>query len=129
MHESSRVSPSPGTAFLSHTHRVSSLFFGPVTMVTAGDRLLLTGGGAKKTDFDPTSVTGVLCRFAINSLMPALDSRPLERFSEAERIATLLAPLRMIHSSCWINDPWVEERADCRVFQAFLARSLGLNVP
>jgi len=78
---------------------------------------------------DPTLVTGVLCRFAINSLVPAPESQPLERFSEAERIATFLAPLRMIHSSCWINDPWVEERADCRIFQAFLARSLGLNVP
>src|SRR5947199_24819 len=36
--------------------------------------------------FDPTLVTSVLCRFAINSLVQATESQHIERSSEAERI-------------------------------------------
>jgi hypothetical protein len=73
-------------------------------------------------------VSGVLCRFAVERLMPA-DSTPLQQFSRSEEIAAFLAPLRMIESRRWINDPWLEARADCRILQAQQARAAGLRVP
>jgi hypothetical protein len=73
-------------------------------------------------------VLGVLCRFSIDSLVPS-SSDPLCSFCQAEELAAFIAPLRMIAKSRWINDPWSEARADCRVMQAFEAARVGLSVP
>ncbi|MGJ5818380.1 ATP-grasp domain-containing protein [Paludibaculum fermentans] len=73
-------------------------------------------------------VAGVLCRFAIDGLTPS-DANPLTYFSRSEELAAFLAPLRMLDSSLWINDPWVEVRADCRILQAHKAIAAGLSVP
>jgi hypothetical protein len=73
-------------------------------------------------------VTGVLCRFALEKLVPA-EGSPLEQFSRAEEIAAFLAFLRLIDSHKWINDPWREARADCRILQAQKAREAGLTAP
>jgi hypothetical protein len=73
-------------------------------------------------------VTGVLCRYAVDGLIPA-ESAPLSQFSRSEEIAAFLAPLRMLDRWRWINDPWVEARADCRILQAQAAQLAGLNVP
>ena len=73
-------------------------------------------------------VAGVLCRFAVDALIPS-ESAPLSQFSKSEEIAAFLAPLRAITTGRWINDPWCEARADCRILQAYEAQMAGLNVP
>jgi hypothetical protein len=75
-----------------------------------------------------SSLTGVLCRYAIDKLTP-VESSPLVQFSLSEELAAMLAPLRMIEPRRWINDPWLEARADCRILQAHEARLAGLSVP
>ena len=73
-------------------------------------------------------VTGILCRFAVDGLIPA-GSDPLQQFSRSEEIAAFLAPLRMTDCQRWVNDPWCEARADCRILQAHQAHLVGLRVP
>jgi hypothetical protein len=82
--------------------------------------------GNKK--IDPLNCNGIFCRFAIDSLIPSSED-PLKNFTTAELLAAFLAPLRMIESSYWINDPWMENRADCKILQSKVARNIGLNVP
>jgi glutathione synthase/RimK-type ligase-like ATP-grasp enzyme len=71
---------------------------------------------------------GILCRFAIESL-DSIANDALEYFSDSESLAVFLAPLRIINSSYWINDPWIENRIDCKILQANYAQSIGLNIP
>ena len=82
--------------------------------------------GNKK--INPLNCNGIFCRFAIDSLIPSSED-PLKNFTTAESLTAFLAPLRMIESSCWINDPWVENRADCKILQSKIARNIGLNIP
>jgi len=77
---------------------------------------------------NPLNCNGIFCRFAIDSLIPSTGD-PLKNFTTAESLTAFLAPLRMIESSCWINDPWVENRADCKIFQSKIAMNIGLNIP
>jgi len=35
----------------------------------------------------------------------------------------------MIESSLWINDPWIENRVDCKIMQSKIAKNIGLNIP
>lgn len=74
-------------------------------------------------------VSGVLCRIAIDALVPAATVGPLERFAQAEHLAALTAALRGIPRERWINDPWREAHADCRIHQARVADAMGLRVP
>lgn len=74
-------------------------------------------------------VSGVLCRVAIDALIPSATADPLERFAQAEHLAALTAVLRAIPRERWINDPWYEAHADCRIHQARVADALGLAVP
>jgi len=78
-------------------------------------------------DFD--KVQSVFCRYAIDSLRPAANLPDLEKFGALERLQGILAPLRAVPSTNWINDPWLEARADCKIFQRTVAKSLGLHVP
>lgn len=78
---------------------------------------------------DVKNIDGIFCRFAIDSLGISEAQNALQRFATTEQIAAFLAPLRLINSNKWINDPWIEARVDCRIFQSCIARSLGLNVP
>jgi len=82
--------------------------------------------GNKK--INPLNCNGIFCRFAIDSLIPSSED-PLKNFTTAESLTAFLAPLRMIESSCWINDPWVENRVDCKIFQSRIAKNIGLNIP
>ncbi|MDR1869460.1 MAG: hypothetical protein LBQ82_05705 [Treponema sp.] len=82
--------------------------------------------GNKK--IDPLNCNGIFCRFAIDSLIPSSED-PLKNFTTAESLTAFLAPLRMIESSRWINDPWIENRVDCKIFQSKIAKSIGLNIP
>jgi len=81
----------------------------------------------KSIDFN--NVTGIFCRFALESLVPAQQDDPLKFFSDSESLAAFLAPFRLIESYKWINDPWLESRSDCRILQSNIAHSIGLNVP
>lgn len=83
------------------------------------------GGPAIET----ADVSGVLCRIAVDSLVPAATAAPLERFAQAEHLAAFTALLRTIPRERWINDPWRETHADCRIHQARLAGVVGLQVP
>ncbi len=82
-----------------------------------------------KDSLDTKEISGVFCRFAIDSLTPTDERTPLQCFSASEELSAFLAPLRMIEPTRWINDPWAEARADCRLLQTSIARSLGLQVP
>jgi hypothetical protein len=77
---------------------------------------------------DLLECNGILCRFAIDSLI-ATSEDPLVNFSASESLCAFLAPLRMIDSSCWINDPWKENKIDCKVFQSKIAQDVGLKTP
>lgn len=74
-------------------------------------------------------VGSIFCRYAIDSLRPASDLRDLQKYGMYERLQGMLAPLRSIETSRWINDPWIEARSDCKIFQRDLAKTLGLTVP
>lgn len=78
---------------------------------------------------DMAGVRGVLCRFAVDALVPAATASPLERFAQAEHLSAFQAGLRAIPRERWINDPWREAHADCRIHQARLAAAVGLTVP
>jgi hypothetical protein len=78
---------------------------------------------------DFNQVTGVYCRFALETLVPSQNNNAIKYFKDSEELAVFLAPLRCIESSKWINDPWIESRSDCRILQSNLAISLGLSVP
>ncbi len=90
-------------------------------------------GGQLRFRGDPPldlgDVSGVLCRFAVDSLVPTATAAPLERFAQAEHLAAFTAALRAIPRDRWINDPWHEAHADCRIHQARLAEAVGLRVP
>jgi len=81
-----------------------------------------------KKIINPLKCRGIFCRFALDLLVPTSED-PLRNFTVAESLTAFLAPLRMIESSCWINDPWMENRADCKILQSKIARNIGLNVP
>jgi hypothetical protein len=97
-------------------------------------RVLYEDGAEADYEFAPgerlrfAEVAGILCRFAVDRLVPAGED-PLRQFSRSEEIAAFLAPLRMTDRQRWINDPWCEGRADCRILQAHQARKVGLRVP
>lgn len=74
-------------------------------------------------------VGSVFCRFAIDSLRPSPELPDIQKYGAFERLQGLLAPLRAIETTRWINDPWLEARADCKILQRGLAKSLGLVVP
>ena len=78
--------------------------------------------------FYPLNCKGVFCRFTIDLLIPSSDD-PLINFTSAESLTAFLAPLKMIESSRWINDPWIESRADCKIMQSKIAKEIGLNIP
>jgi hypothetical protein len=71
---------------------------------------------------------GIFCRFAIDLLIPSSED-PLKNFAATESLTAFLAPLRMIESSYWINDPWIENRSDCKILQSKIAQNVGLNIP
>jgi hypothetical protein len=74
-------------------------------------------------------VSSVFCRYAIDSLRPSPDLPDMQKYGVFERIQGLLAPLRFIDTTRWINDPWMEARADCKILQRGLATLLGMKVP
>jgi len=73
-------------------------------------------------------INGIFCRFAIDLLIPSSDD-PLKNFTSTESLTAFLAPLRMIKSSRWINNPWIESRVDCKIMQSKIAKEIGLNIP
>lgn len=77
---------------------------------------------------NPINCNGIFCRYAIDLLVPSSED-PLKNFTSAESLTAFLAPLRMIESSRWINDPWIENRADCKILQSKIAKNIGLNIP
>jgi glutathione synthase/RimK-type ligase-like ATP-grasp enzyme len=81
-----------------------------------------------KIKINPINCNAIFCRFAIDFLIPSSED-PLKNFTSAEALTAFLAPLRMIESSRWINDPWIENRADCKIMQSKIAKDIGLNVP
>jgi hypothetical protein len=81
-------------------------------------------GGTFKTG----EITGVLCRYAIDALLPAAKD-PIEKFSDAEFLAAFLGALRIIPSTAWINDPYIEAKADNKLLQLATARETGLLIP
>ncbi|MEO8801789.1 MAG: hypothetical protein ABI375_00360 [Rudaea sp.] len=76
----------------------------------------------------PSEITGVLCRYALEAI-DSSTTDPLARFGEAEFWTTFRGILLHIGDHRWINDPFVEARADHKPFQMFTARSVGLKVP
>lgn len=82
----------------------------------------------EKIKINPINCNGIFCRFAIDLLIPSSED-PLRNFTSAESLTAFLAPLRMIESSRWINDPWIESRADCKITQSKIAKDIGLNIP
>jgi hypothetical protein len=81
-----------------------------------------------KKRINPLEIKGIFCRFALDSLI-ATSEDPLVNFSSSEALCAFLAPLRMIETSYWINDPWIENRADCKLLQSNIARKIGLKTP
>jgi len=77
---------------------------------------------------NPMGCDGIFCRFAIDLLITSSED-PLKNFSSAESLTAFLAPLRMIESSLWINNPWIENRVDCKIMQSKIAKNIGLNIP
>lgn len=75
------------------------------------------------------SVRSIFCRYAIDKLYVNPNLPDLERFALTERLQAALSALRCIHSSSWVNDPWLEARADCKLYQTELASRLGLRTP
>ena len=73
-------------------------------------------------------INGIFCRFSIDLLIPSTED-PLKNFTSAESLTAFLAPLRMIETSRWINDPWIESRTDCKIMQSKIAKDIGLNIP
>ena len=84
--------------------------------------------GSGKDKLFPLNCNGIFCRFAIDSLVPNSEE-PIKKFSISESLTAFLAPLRMINSSYWINDPWVENKVDCKILQSKIAKSIGLKTP
>jgi hypothetical protein len=80
------------------------------------------------TIINPLECNGIFCRFAIDSLV-AISEEPLKYFAASELLTAFLAPLRMIDSSSWINDPWIENRVDCKILQCNMAKNIGLKIP
>ena len=74
-------------------------------------------------------VSSVFCRFAIDSVRPDSNLGDVEKFGVLERLQAALVPLRSIRPERWMNDPWLEARADCKVMQRNLASALGLRTP
>lgn len=75
------------------------------------------------------TVTAVFCRYAIDSIRPSQSASDMERYGLAERLQAALSSLRSIDTCQWINDPWLEARADCKVHQRSVAVRLGLRTP
>ncbi len=75
-----------------------------------------------------SEVTGVLCRYALEALVP-LSSDALARFRDAEFWAAIRGLLLEIDGSRWINDPFQEARADHKILQLSLAKGVGLLIP
>jgi glutathione synthase/RimK-type ligase-like ATP-grasp enzyme len=99
-------------------------------------KMTITSGQIFKANFEfqnsksinPLECNGVFCRFAIDSLTSSSED-PLKYFTASEALCAFLAPLRMIESSYWINDPWIENRSDCKLFQSKIAQVVGLKIP
>ena len=77
---------------------------------------------------NPLECNGIFCRFAIDILMPNSED-PLKKFSLSESLTAFLAPLRIIESARWINDPWIENRVDCKILQSKIAKDIGMKTP
>jgi hypothetical protein len=78
--------------------------------------------------FDLNGCMSVFCRFSLEMLSASSDD-PVKRFSQNESLTAFLAPLRTIEPARWINDPWLESRADCKILQTKIANEIGLKVP
>ncbi|CAN5443760.1 hypothetical protein BH09SUM1_BH09SUM1_20130 [soil metagenome] len=74
-------------------------------------------------------ITGILCRFALECLAPDTGSTAVAQFSASEWLAAVLGPLRWKTHKYWVNDPWAESRADCKLLQCRNAAEIGLTVP
>jgi glutathione synthase/RimK-type ligase-like ATP-grasp enzyme len=83
----------------------------------------------KKGRLTVDEIAGILCRFAIEKLVPFEGDSPLEQFARGEELAAFLGFLRLVSPQRWINDPWAEARADCKILQAQAAHAVGLRVP
>jgi hypothetical protein len=76
-----------------------------------------------------SKVQSVFCRYAVDGIIVSQDLPDIERYGCEEKLKAFLSALRTIPLSDWINDPWMESRADCKIYQTALAARLGLRTP
>jgi hypothetical protein len=74
-------------------------------------------------------VRSVFCRYALDKLTVSAELPDIERFALTERLQAALSALRCLDSRIWMNDPWYEARADCKLYQTYAAARLGLTPP
>lgn len=76
---------------------------------------------------ETANISGVLCRYALE----ALEGSPDEGYSEfcaEEFFVALRGALLQIPLNKWINDPFMEARADNKPYQLYMANQCGLPV-
>lgn len=74
-------------------------------------------------------VRSVFCRYALDKLTVSGELPDIERFALTERLQAALSAFRCLDSRIWMNDPWHEARADCKLYQTYTAAQLGLQTP
>lgn len=77
---------------------------------------------------ESSSVTGVWCRYALEAIT-SKGSDDADRFGDEEFIVSLRGALSQIPAARWVNDPFIEAKADNKPHQLALAVECGLLIP
>jgi len=78
--------------------------------------------------FRTGDIKGVWCRFALEAMVADCDDHFIH-FENEEFLVALKGALLQIPAELWINDPFLEARADNKPYQLSVAVACGLNVP
>jgi hypothetical protein len=81
------------------------------------------------SSFGLAEVSGVYCRFALESQNFDHISSPIGKFSAREHYEAMVGIFLNIQAYKWINYPWKEAIAEGKIYPLAMARSIGLSVP
>lgn len=94
-----------------------------------------TGYGSEQTAvidsycgrIETENISGILCRYALEAMEGSPDDG-YSQFCDEEFVVSLRGALLQIPLHKWINDPFMEARADNKPYQLYLANQCGLPV-
>lgn len=75
-----------------------------------------------------TSISGVYCRLALESLSLSSDD-PVSEYSFKEQLGAIVGISTLIRREKWVNFPWNEALCDNKVYPLIIAAQCGINVP